>query len=103
MVAAAFRGAFILIDADRPGVVRERRGRPLHVDAHALVLPETPRRVVPVRVARVVGDVGKSFILERGQSVAFTWGDVRVPNEELRIPHVGVMGCDVPIADEGQT
>ena len=69
MVAAAFRGALILIDADRPGVIRERRGCPLHVDAHALVTSEPPRCVVPVRVARVVGGVGKSFILECGESV----------------------------------
>ena len=102
MVAAAFRSTFILIDVDFPSVFRQRGGSPLHVDAHALVSTETPSCVVPVGVARIVGDVGEAFIPECGECVALTLCDVGVPNEELRIPYIGVMGSDIPISDEGQ-
>ncbi len=90
------------VHPDRPYPLGNRGAGKGEIDAHALVLGEHQRPVVPVGEDLFVRppcarDVHQAEVGQSSQGLAFGVGDVGGVDEVGRVPHVGVGGSDVEI------
>ena len=99
----ALRSTTAQVDALGDGLRRERE-----VDAHAAVLVEVARAIVPVGVQPIgvrvdaAEHVFHAPVAQRPHRGAFRFGDMRRADERLRVPDVAVFGRDIEVAEHDQ-